>query len=73
MSQHHDRSGKPSGPERRKEPRDDHDSEDWESLALRRVAGRVRSLDESDDDAEFGWERAVLERLRRRLDDADGG
>jgi hypothetical protein len=57
---------------------------DWESVALRRVAGRVEALgaeadamrrnqSETDDpDAaadDFGWEESVLQNLRRRLFD----
>lgn len=52
--------------DRRKEER--HDAEDWESIALRRVARRVESLPDSPPHADdFGWEEAVLENLRKRL------
>jgi hypothetical protein len=55
---------------------------DWESVALRRVAGRVESLTapaaeagprlspaggEPGADEGFGWEESVLRRLRARL------
>ena len=45
------------------------DSEDnWEALALSRVAWRVEDLPQAPDDAEdFGWEEAVLAKLRQRL------
>ena len=44
------------------------DADNWEAVALRRVARRVESLPESPPDAEdFGWEEAVLRNLRRRL------
>lgn len=53
--------------ERRKEERQP-DAEDWESIALRRVARRVEALPESPPHADdFGWEEAVLENLRKRL------
>ena len=53
-------------PERRREER--HDVEDWESIALRRVARRVESLPDSPPHADdFGWEEAVLDNLRKRL------
>jgi len=56
--------------------------DDWESVALRRVAGRVQSLTapaggaslrpsladgEAATDEGFGWEESVLRRLRARL------
>ncbi|MCE3284983.1 MAG: hypothetical protein K0R70_1239 [Steroidobacteraceae bacterium] len=50
----------------KKEPRQD--SENWEAVALRRVARRVEALPESPPHADdFGWEEGVLENLRRRL------
>lgn len=53
--------------ERRKEDRHD-EAEDWESIALRRVARRVENLPESPPHADdFGWEEAVLDNLRKRL------
>jgi DNA mismatch repair protein MutH len=57
-------------------------NDDWESVALRLVAGRVESLTtpagpvsprpppadgEPATDEGFGWEEAVLQRLRARL------
>ena len=53
-------------------PNDEQIADDWESVALRRVAARVEELpalpDESDD---FGWEASVLEKLRKRLNDIE--
>ena len=44
------------------------DAENWESIALRRVARRVENLPKSPPHADdFGWEEAVLENLRKRL------
>ena len=44
------------------------DSENWEAVALRRVARRVEALAESPPHADdFGWEEGVLENLRKRL------
>ncbi|HET7203306.1 MAG TPA: hypothetical protein VFI92_08055 [Steroidobacteraceae bacterium] len=44
------------------------DADNWEAVALRRVARRVEDLPESDPEAgDFGWEEAVLENLRKRL------
>jgi hypothetical protein len=44
------------------------DSENWEAVALRRVARRVEALPESPPHADdFGWEEGVLENLRKRL------
>jgi hypothetical protein len=46
------------------------DAEDWESIALRRVARHVETLPDSPPNAEdFGWEEAVLQKLRKRLSD----
>lgn len=67
----------PSNPgfvERRRRPRNPDDAASWEQVAIRRVARRVKTLPDTADpvageDADFGWERAVLERLRRRLDE----
>ena len=40
----------------------------WEAEALRRIAPRVESLPETPPEGDdFGWEKAVLENLRRRL------
>lgn len=60
--------------ERRRRPRAPGDAVSWEQVAIRRVAGRVRAFPEptagaADEGDDFGWERAVLERLRRRLDE----
>jgi len=44
------------------------DAENWEAVALRRVARRVETLPESPPHADdFGWEETVLENLRKRL------
>jgi hypothetical protein len=43
-------------------------AENWEAIALRRVAQRVEELPDSPPEAEdFGWEETVLENLRKRL------
>jgi hypothetical protein len=60
--------------ERRRRPRDAEDTASWEQVTIQRVAGRVKALPEPGSDADgegedLGWERAVLERLRRRLDE----
>ena len=42
--------------------------DDWESVALRRVAARVDQPPALPQEAEdFGWEEGVLEKLRKRL------
>jgi hypothetical protein len=44
------------------------DADNWEAAALRRVARHVESLPETPSESEdFGWEAAVLEKLRKRL------
>ena len=44
------------------------DADNWEAVALRRVAHRVEDLPETPPEAEdFGWEEGVLEKLRKRL------
>jgi hypothetical protein len=46
--------------------------DDWESVALRRVSTRVEELPALPQEAEdFGWEEGVLEKLRKRLADAE--
>jgi hypothetical protein len=46
--------------------------DDWESVALRRVSARVEELPALPQEAEdFGWEEGVLEKLRKRLADAE--
>jgi len=46
--------------------------DDWESTALRGVVARVEDLPALPQEAEdFGWEKGVLEKLRKRLADAD--
>lgn len=53
--------------DRRQEPGK---AEDWESIALRRVARRVETLPDSPPHGDdFGWEEAVIEKLRERLAD----
>jgi hypothetical protein len=53
----------------RKAPVPPGDGDDWESAALRRVARHVESLPTGDqaEDEDYGWEEAVLRRLRKRL------
>jgi hypothetical protein len=60
--------------ERRRRPRRAEEATSWEQVALQRIAGRVNALPGpgstgDGEAADFGWERAVLERLRRRLDE----
>jgi hypothetical protein len=44
------------------------DADNWEAVALRRVARRVEDLPEPPPEAEdFGWEEDVLQKLRKRL------
>ena len=55
-------------------PKPNHESvtEDWESVALSRVAARVEELPELPQEAEdFGWEAGVLEKLRKRLNEIE--
>jgi len=43
-------------------------ADNWEAVALSRVARRVEELPQSPDEAEdFGWEEGVLAKLRKRL------
>ena len=57
---------------RMRKPNDEHDSSDWESVALRRVVARVEELPELPVEAEdFGWEASVLEKLRKRLNEVE--
>jgi hypothetical protein len=53
----------------RDEPTPQTDGDDWESVALRRVARHVESLPTADDavDEDYGWEEAALEKLRRHV------
>jgi hypothetical protein len=66
--------------ERRKVPRRPSAADDWESIALGRVARRVGALPDTPASAEpgtvtpepdrsFGWEEAALRNLRQRLKD----
>jgi hypothetical protein len=44
------------------------ETDNWEAVALSRVARRVEELPDVPAEAEdFGWEEGILERLRRRL------
>ncbi len=48
------------------------DGDDWEAVALRRVALHVEALPDTPPEADdFGWEEGVLERLRKRLGTVD--
>ena len=64
-----ERPGKPPpgerAKERRQQSRDPAAAGDWESIALRRVASRVKAV----EGAASGWEEAALRNLRRRLKD----
>jgi hypothetical protein len=67
-------SQQPGFVERRRRPRSAEDTTSWEQVTIQRVAARVKALPEpgfepEGDADDFGWERAVLERLRRRLDE----
>lgn len=58
--------------ERRHQARDDEDSTNWETIALRRVARHVESLSgdpdsPADPSHDRGWEEAALRALRRRI------
>lgn len=58
--------------ERRKRPRPDDDSSNWEAIALRRVSGRVQSLGRVDRSGTGGhvgesWEDAAVRVLERHL------
>ena len=55
-------------------PKPNHEpvADDWESVALSRVAARVEDLPELPHEAEdFGWEVSVLEKLRKRLNEIE--
>jgi len=44
------------------------DADNWETVALSRVARHVEQLPDVPAEAEdFGWEEGVLEKLRQRL------
>jgi hypothetical protein len=75
--------GRPGFVERRRRPREPGETANWEQRAIQRVVGRVKALPvesasgpekgqpaapDEGANADFGWEQAVLERLRRRLD-----
>jgi hypothetical protein len=50
----------------------DTDADNWEALALSRVARHVEQLPEQPEEAEdFGWEEGILEKLRKRLADGE--
>jgi hypothetical protein len=58
--------------ERRRRPRPDDSSSDWESIALRRISHHVRSLPPAAEPAHGAnddqpWEDAVVRVLRRHL------
>jgi hypothetical protein len=58
----------PDEQHRMPKPNDERIADDWESLALSRVAAHVEELPALPDEAEdFGWEAGVLEKLRKRL------
>jgi hypothetical protein len=57
-------------PDRRQRPRQAAASEDWEAIALSRVARKVERLathEAAEPVTEFGWEQRALQNLRRRL------
>jgi hypothetical protein len=44
------------------------DDDNWEAVALSRVARHVEQLPDVPEEADdFGWEEGILERLRLRL------
>jgi len=62
--------------ERRQQPREDEHSVNWETIALSRVARRVKSLSDDaespvDPSHDHGWEDAALLTLRRRIRDLE--
>jgi len=51
---------------------DERIADDWESVALSRVAARVEDLPALPEEAEdFGWEASVLQKLRLRRDEVE--
>jgi hypothetical protein len=51
---------------------DERIADDWESVALSRIAARVEALPVLPAEAEdFGWEARVLEKLRLRLNEVE--
>jgi len=64
--------------ERRRRPRQNESSPDWESIALQRISHRVRTLQPAaeaasgDDDGE-PWEDAAVRVLQRHLRDRESG
>jgi hypothetical protein len=72
----HHKPPPPAVPERRQRPRPAAAAEDWEAIALSRVARKVEHLatDEAAEPAtEFGWEQRALQNLRRRLKEPPEG
>jgi hypothetical protein len=62
--------------ERRQQPREGEHSTNWETIALQRVARRVKSLSDDaessvDPSHDHGWEDAALLTLRRRIRDLE--
>lgn len=62
--------------ERRRNHRDAQAPEDWERIALQRVAGHVKSLTSqgataSEPTVDGGWEEVVLRTLRRRVQELE--
>lgn len=45
----------------------DHEGDNWEAVALSRVARHVEELPPPAEAEDFGWEEGILEKLRRHL------
>lgn len=41
--------------------------DNWEAVALRRIARHVEELPPPAEAEDFGWEEGILEKLRQRL------
>ena len=47
--------------------RPDPEGDNWEAVALSRVARHVEELPPPAEAEDFGWEEGILEKLRQRL------
>ena len=62
----------PRGMASNEKPFDPTETGNWEARALSRVARHVEALPTPSEDAEdFGWEEAILEKLRKRLSESE--
>jgi len=67
-----------AGTERRDNPHREDERADWETIALRRIARRVELMPATGatspgQSADYGWEEAAVNALRRRLGELKSG